>query len=843
MRVPEEGVVLPINFGALNPTQGTDNLIDPRDIFNALPNKPPGMNFLRGPQDQVLEKWFARRNDERDIVIKLNTGGGKTVVGLLVAKSSIAEGKGPVAYLVPDKYLVAQVVAEAGRLGIPVVTEPKLIAYSQGKAILVDTFQTLFNGKSVFGVAGSAGRVPSAVRPHTVIVDDAHACLNKAEQAFRLSIPANHNVYAQVLQLFAEALEAQAPAAYLALHAQGSSGVQQVPYWAWVDKQRETLALLHPLSTGEDFQFAWPLLADLMPICRAVFTSDRLEIEAPCPPVSIVTGFHKAERRIYLTATLADDSVLVSDLGADPAAVASPITPASAGDIGDRLILVPQQTHPSATDDEIRNLILELAANRNVVVIVPSHRRADYWAPFAHLVLDKDSLTTGVDALRANPKLGLVVLVNRYDGVDLPGDACHVLVVDGLPEAMSGTERVDQAQLAGSELLIARQVQRIEQGMGRATRSNDDHCVVFLLGTRLAGRLYSAEARSCFSPATRAQIELSERLALQLEGSSLKALRDVALRCLDRDADWVRVSRATLAPLRYGTANVSKAAVHGREAFDHAAAGDFGNALKAAQLAVDAAVDPAEQGYLLQQYAAYQHHVNPVQAQQTQKSANRRNRNVLRPMEGVEYERLSAPTLEQGAAASNYLQQRYTSGNGLLIGFNALAADLSWGPRTEAFEHAWADLADHLGFAGQRPERDTGTGPDDLWALPGGSFHVTEVKSDIDETHPVYKKHAEQLSNAMDWFRQQYGNHAKAKPVLIHPQPKFERKAAIPTGCRVVNTEKLEALRHAVRQLSTALADNDTFRDAAGVGRLLANRSFTPDEFIKRYTVSAIQAR
>lgn len=829
-----------INFGALNKSHEADNLVDPRDIFNALPTKPPGMNFLRGPQDQVLEKWFARR-DQRDIVVKLNTGGGKTVVGLLIARSSLAEGKGPVAYLVPDKYLVDQVVAEAGRLGIAVVTDAKAFAYSQGKAILVDTFQKLFNGKSVFGVSGSAGRMPSASRPHTVIIDDAHACLNKAEQAFRLSIPASHDAYDQLLDAFAPALKDQSPAGFVSLEAQSSSGILQVPYWAWVEKQREVLAVLGPLADEDDFQFAWPLLADALSICRAVFSADALEIEAPCLPSGVVTGFSQAERRIYLTATLADDGILVSDLGADPEAVADPITPASAGDIGDRLILVPQQTHPLAAEDELRDLVVELAADRNVVVIVPSYRRAAFWAPYAEAVLDKDSLTLGVEQLRANPKFGLVVLVNRYDGVDLPGDACHVLVVDGLPEAMSGTERIDQAQLAGSELLIARQVQRLEQGMGRATRSNDDHCVVILLGNRLAERLYGTEARECFSPATLAQIELSEQVAGQLEGTGLESLRDAALQCLGRDPDWLTVSRATLAPLRYGDANVSAMAVASREAFDHAAAGDYSDALMAMQRAIDAAPEPAEKGFLLQQYAAYQHHVNPAQAQQTQKSANRKNRNVLRPMEGVEYEKMSAPTLEQGAAASATLQSRYTSGNDLLIGINAVISDLNWGVNADAFEEAWKDLADLLGFAGQRPERDTGRGPDDLWALTDGSFHVTEAKNRVDEKHPVYKKHAEQLSNAMDWFRHTYGAKATAVPVLVHARAMFDKKAAVPTGCRVVTKEKLEALRDALHAYATALADADTFRDAAGVGRLLSTLGLTAGEFVNRYTSAPMQ--
>lgn len=157
------------------------------------------------------------------MVLKLNTG-GKTVVGLLIAKSSLAERKGPVAYLVPDKYLVEQVVAEANRLGIPVVTDPKLFAYSQGKAILLDTFQNLFNGRSVFGVGGSVGGTPSASRPHTVIVDDAHACLYKAEQDFRLSIPGSHDVYDKVLKVFAPTLEDQSPAGFVSLLAKSSSG-------------------------------------------------------------------------------------------------------------------------------------------------------------------------------------------------------------------------------------------------------------------------------------------------------------------------------------------------------------------------------------------------------------------------------------------------------------------------------------------------------------------------------------------------------------------------------------------------------------------------------------------
>jgi hypothetical protein len=365
-----------IDFGRLarEAASSAAKLVHPRDVFNALPGRAPGYDYLRGPQDQVLEQWHERRTD-RDLVIKMNTGGGKTVVGLLIARSSLNEGAGPVAYLVPDHYLAEQVRAEAGRLGIETTSDPRSFAYSSGRAVLIDVFQRLFNGQSVFGVTGSAGR-PPVVQVRTVIVDDAHACLTKAEQVFRLTVPPTEPAYKKILDLFDDVLDQQSPSGLLDLRSARFTAVQQVPYWAWTDRQDKVLAALHPLSDREPYKFAWPLLVDVLPICRAVLTADALEVAATCLPVDTITGFQQAQRRVYLTATLADDGVLVTDFGADSEAVTRPIVPLNAGDIGDRLILIPQQTHPDAGPDEIRDLVLGLATGRNVVVIVPSRHRA-----------------------------------------------------------------------------------------------------------------------------------------------------------------------------------------------------------------------------------------------------------------------------------------------------------------------------------------------------------------------------------------------------------------------------------------------------------------------------------
>ena len=239
-----------IDLGALNKGPGREPAVHPRDIFNALPNKPRGMDYLRGPQDQVLQKWWDRR-PARDLVIKMNTGGGKTIVGLLVAQSSLAKGAAPAAYLVPDHYLAEQVTAEAERLGIAVTDNARDMDYARGRKVLVDVFQRLFNGQSVCGVDGSGGRTPAVQAPGTIIIDDAHACLGKAEHAFRLSVPRDDPIYNKLLDVFKDALEQQSPASYLDLDAGLSRAIQIVPYWAWIDRQRRVLEALHPRLAGQ----------------------------------------------------------------------------------------------------------------------------------------------------------------------------------------------------------------------------------------------------------------------------------------------------------------------------------------------------------------------------------------------------------------------------------------------------------------------------------------------------------------------------------------------------------------------------------------------------------------
>src|SRR6266567_7354341 len=112
-----------VDFRKFRSTKVQPPATDPIDIFNRLP-KPPGITDLYTSQAEVLREWYDRQN-EHDLVIKLHTGGGKTLVGLLIAQSLLHQTHKPVLYSSPTAQLVEQIVTKAKSYNIPAVAYNK----------------------------------------------------------------------------------------------------------------------------------------------------------------------------------------------------------------------------------------------------------------------------------------------------------------------------------------------------------------------------------------------------------------------------------------------------------------------------------------------------------------------------------------------------------------------------------------------------------------------------------------------------------------------------------------------------------------------------------------------
>ena len=470
---------MPIDFSDMLDADDEVEL-HPRDIFFTL-DRAPSFSFPRDIQTEVMNRWFDAR-DNRDNVIKLNVGSGKTLVGLLLLQSSLNERKGPALYVSPDNQLMQQVMQEAKALGVDVTGDPRNTDYVAGEKICVVNVYKLFNGKSVFGVG--VGKIDIG----TVVIDDAHACLSIITQQFRIKLRNTHEAYKTILAALSEDLKGYNEARFLEIEAGDPHAHMEVPFWSWDSHHQQILRALYEHRDDDELQFTYPLLKELLRQCRCVVGGQHLEIEPHFPPTDLIRPFRGAKRRIYMTATLADDSVIVTHFGANPNNFPKPIVPSSSQSMGERMILMPQELNSALTTADVRKMLTELAERVNVVVIVPSELAAQDWKDDAYQVLIGEAVADGIEKLR-NGHVGLTVLANRYDGIDLPGNACRVLAIVDLPEVSSYTDLVDSEVLSGTALNLRRQLERIEQGMGRGVRSNDDYCAVLLLGPKLTSRL------------------------------------------------------------------------------------------------------------------------------------------------------------------------------------------------------------------------------------------------------------------------------------------------------------------------------------------------------------------
>lgn len=819
-----------LDFTKLGGPNLIDTAVEPVKLFAALP-RAPKYQYLRNVQAEVLEGWFQRRK-EKDLVLKMNTGAGKTVVGLLLLKSSLNEGVGPSAYITPDKYLAEQVLDEGRQLGIE-VTDDVDARYLSGKAILVDNISRLINGRSIFGVQRSTPL-------KSVLIDDAHSCLRIAEEKYTITLPANHPAYRELLDLFRFPLEQQSRVTVLDVIEGDPTKLVAVPYWSWRDQQATVLRILHKYRSAPELEWSWPLVSQSLANCVCVIGGRSLSISARCLDIGRIRDFENASRRIYTTATLADDSALVTHLRANAKSVEVPVTPKLASDIGDRMIIAPQELNPEIADDELMTFVNWMSKSMNVVVIVPSIKRAAFWNPVAKQVLNAENLRAGVDAMRAGV-VGVTVLVNKYDGVDLPGDACRALVIDGLPEIERPLDRWDGSTLENSDAMLTRHIQRIEQGMGRGIRSNDDFCVVFLMGARLVERAGLPQGQSKFTPATRAQLELSRRVAAQLVGKSMDEIyNEAVLPFLNRVPGWVTTSRATVASITSEPQKLPARPSHIRAAYDEALLDHYQQAATEMQSAVRAETDERVQGWLKEQLADYTHAFNPAEAQQIQLAAQKLNRLVLKPLAGIVYPKLNPSDRSQAETLSVFLRAKYKDTNSMVIGYNSILSELRFHQDSfRQFEAAIQDLGEHLGFRAHRPEIEFGNGgPDDLWAVGGQQFVMIECKNEATAT-TISKDYVDKSAGRQHWFDGTYGPGCSVASVMVHPSYVVSHYAAPDPKLRIMTVKKLAELTAAVRSLARSIA-NSGMADVTAIGKALDYHNLTAGKIVDAFTESFV---
>jgi Helicase C-terminal domain/Type III restriction enzyme, res subunit len=824
---------MPLKYDMAGSGQSADTVTDPQKLFQALPAKAKKYAYLRDVQGDVLGKWHTSPK-EHDTIIKMNTGGGKTIVGLLLLKSCLNEGVAPAIYVAPDHYLCSQVEKEAYDLGLRTTSDPRSADFQAGRAILVAPIQVVFNGMSKFGVSPN-----QEIQIGSIVIDDAHACLAIVEQQFTLRIERDQPGFEPLVNLFVGDLQTQSITGTQEIISGDPRGFVQVPFWAWQEKQSKVVGLLSKHLVPKQKDFVWPLVKEDIATARGFVSTQAIEISSRCLPVDVIPSFEKAKRRIYMTATLSDDSVLITDFGANPAAVEKPITPKTASDLGERMILVPQEINTDLSDDQIKDFVVKFSESENVVVIVPSGTRAHYWSDVATegMILTAENIDEGIKSLR-DSKGNLAILVNKYDGIDLPDDTCRILVIDGIPDTRRLLDRYEQGTLSDSDRYLSRQVQRIEQGMGRAIRSNEDYCVVICMGSRLLQALYAQGAVRHFSPATKRQLELSRKIAAQMSDEGLDAMAEAINDVLDRNKGWVAAAKNALIEVGYAEVVVDQVSVLQRQAYDAFRRGKYEHAVQVLQDAADSVADPRVKGWLLEQAAEALHRIDKAGSQTLLAAAGDKNSRITKPLAGIAYKKISTEGMNQSLQAMKYLSTKYPSGgNAIIIGMNGILESLAFIELgSDQFEEALKELGLHLGFHAQRPEKEKSGKLDVLWGIGIGQYILFPCKSSATAS-AISKQYADQVSGNMNWFMSTYGKSSKGTPVIVHPATIFETDAFPPDNTRVLGKDELAKLHAACMAFATAIKDD--LNNVAKLKASLSANSLLGNQFLQTFTIAA----
>lgn len=830
------------DFKKLRSERPKSSPTDPLRIFQRLP-KPEHINDLWDSQSEALKLWYERRT-ENDLVIKLNTGGGKTLVGLLIGQSLMNELRQPVLYLCPNNQLVGQTIQKATEVGIAALAYERgpgdlPAEFLNGSRIMVASYAAVFHGRSKFGVLGS-GNEP--IHIGGVICDDAHAAFSAVRDAFTLSVSKKEHqeLYSELTTRFRSDFNRIGKmGTFDDIVERGDLGVLEIPYTSWAS-QASTIRELLARQYADEFKYHLPVLRDYFDSCHALISSRDFSITAIQPLIRLFPTFEECKRRVYMSATIADDSSIIRTFDAKAETVSKPIIPETLAGVGERLILAPALMNLAGKEPQaIAGKLAETVAGKGsgAVILVPSEAAASKWENVAEFVIGNADVERAIDDLLEERRHGPFVFANRYDGMDLVGNACRLLVIDGLPRGANTYEIFRAEVLRASSSLNISLAQKVEQGMGRATRGAGDYCVVILTGSDLVGWITRTETLGLMTPSTRAQVLMGHELSRST--SSTKELLETINQCLKRDPEWTRYHAETLAD-RAEAPRVHKPAIQAasveREYLEAFMARQFYEASEiAAQFANQHQSDRRMRGWFLQLAARARYYAKDTSgAENLQKEAFRANSLLWAPTGIADlYEAVESV----GDQAENILSAiaKFALPGGHLADFEDAVVQLTPAASSNQLEESLKRLGAFLGFHSERPEQEYGVGPDVLW-LPNADIGIIiESKLGKKPKKALGKEDHGQLLVSAEWFKEAYPARNGIR-VQVHPNV----EATAPSMAKktyVLTYENMGRITSALRSVLTELC----FSHASPKNRLsqcrklLEDNHLTPSALVGEY--------
>jgi len=817
----------------------------PCDIYETL-DRASDKGPLRPIQEEILEEWHKKFSIEKDVIIKLHTGQGKTLIGLLILQSRINQGKGPAVYLCPDNYLIEQTCQQAESFGIPYTTFEKtggFEEFSNGTIILITSVRKLFNGESKFGLNQDSLSVGA------LLMDDSHACIDIVKNACKISLPRDSVPYQELLNLFGQEIEKQGAGTYADIKNKSYGSFLPVPYWDWQDKESDVARILSKHRDLNEIRFVWPLIKDDLKNCFCVISGNSLEITSHIVPLDKFGSYYNAEYRVFMSASLVDDSFFIKGLGLKSKTINNPLTDKKEKWSGEKMILVPSLIEESLDREYIVNKFGVFKNKLGIVVLSPSFKRCQDWESYGSTIAKKDTIKEEIVKLKNKEETPPLVIVNRYDGIDLPDQACRILIFDSKPFAQSLIDKNLEKCRRNSEFINKKTAQIIEQGFGRGVRGEKDYCAILLIGSTLIKFIKSKETRKYFSPQTRMQIEIGLKVGdfanqeLQSGETGYDVLKSMLSQLLTRDEGWKSyyVQQMDKIIIESPEKRILEIFELERKADDAYLNGEYNNAIEIIQSIIDNYLSGRNDvGWYLQEMARMIYPESKSKSDKLQIIAHQKNKELLSPKSGLTVEQIVPTGLKRIENILNWLRN-FENHEEINLTIESILSSIRFGVNSDDFEEAFHNMGCALGFSCERPDKEWKEGPDNLWSLKDGMYLLIEAKSEVDVNRvEISKQESGQINNSCAWFDKNYKG-STSKNLMIIPMKKLSSGAGFNKEVEIVRSRNLKKLITNVDCFFKEFRNLD-LKDIpkTKIQELLVQHSLTIDNLLKDYSEKAI---
>lgn len=569
----------------------------PEDLYDILQGPDSNVKNLWSQQADALRAYYENFKDSQDVALEIPTGDGKTLVGLLIAEWRRRKFRERVAFVCPTNQLAHQAARKAVGYGVDAVlligshrnwSDAERTAFQSGNAVAITNYHHIFN---------SDPKIDGQV----LVFDDAHA--GEPAVAGRWTIEEERGT--DLYKALREIVEPSLPGHFAGaigeddLDPKARYDVELVPPPVVASRERRIAeAIDEHVEPDSPSSYAWSVVRAGLASCLVYVSWSSILIRPLIAPTATLPQFADTRQRVYMSATLGQAGELERSFGVQKVD-RIPLRGGERQGNGRRLPLFPSLAGEPDFQDSVKQA-MKLA--RHSLVIAPSEREAEIAAE--HFVPDgvptvyRDEIKVDFDAF-TEPDTAVLVLANRYDGMDLPDEACRLVLLHGLPVGTHLQERFLVGTLGAREALEERIRTRITQGMGRATRNRQDFAAVLFTGSELTSFVSREDVRASMRPELQAELELGLNYADD-EVGTLEAVEAF----FAQGEDWKPVeahlhslSKELESKPMPGAEALSDAAPHEIRAWEQAWRGDFAGARDHARAASGALVGAAVRHY------------------------------------------------------------------------------------------------------------------------------------------------------------------------------------------------------------------------------------------------------